>query len=212
MTKHFTVAISRQKGSGGAFIGQEVARHLGFKYMDREILSQASSILQEDESILSGREERITSLWDKMLHAFCVCVPETGYTPPPLYHINDNELFETESMIIRKVAKTCSSVIVGRGAFHIIGNNPRALTVFLHASKEFRANRIMNMYNLVDTETARELILNSDKQRSEFIREHTGVEWTDALNYNLCIDTEAVGFPEAAEIIIQMAKQMSQTR
>jgi cytidylate kinase len=212
MTKHFTVAISRQKGSGGAFIGQEVAKHLGFKYMDREILRQASATLQEDESILSGREERISSPWDRILRAFCVCTPETGYTFPARHHIDDNELFETESMIIRKVAENCDSVIVGRGAFHILGNNPRVLTVFLHASQEFRANRIMNMYNLVDTETARELILNSDKQRSKFIREHAGIEWTDALNFNLCIDTENVGFPEAAEIIIQMAKKMSRTR
>ncbi|MDD2320575.1 MAG: cytidylate kinase-like family protein [Geobacteraceae bacterium] len=212
MLKHFTVAISRQKGSGGAFIGQEVAKHLGFKYMDREILCQAASMLHEDESILSEREERISNLWDKILQAFSVCTPETGYAPPPLRHINDEEIFETEAMVINKVATNCSSVIVGRGAFHILRNNPRVLTVFLHASQEFRANRIMNIYNIADIETALALLIQSDKQRRKFVQEHTGVEWTDACNYTLCINTEIIGFPEAAEIIMQTAKKMSQVQ
>ena len=35
----------------------------------------------------------------------------------------------------------------------------------------------------------------SDRRRGKFIKDMTGVEWTDARNYHLTIDPSAVGAP-----------------
>lgn len=39
MTKRI-ITISREFGSGGRFIGEEVAKELGIKYYDKEIIGQ----------------------------------------------------------------------------------------------------------------------------------------------------------------------------
>ena len=43
------IAISRQQGSGGSFIGRAVAERLGFRYFDREMLRAVAEYLKEHE-------------------------------------------------------------------------------------------------------------------------------------------------------------------
>lgn len=88
MSSSITITISRQIGCGGAYIGQEVAKSLGCRYLDREIVRHVANHLKEDESLLIDRQERISSFWENLVRSCSVCIPETGYIPPPCatYH------------------------------------------------------------------------------------------------------------------------------
>jgi cytidylate kinase len=208
MSHNITITISRQIGSGGAHIGQEVAKRLGCRYMDREIVRRVAEHLQEDESLLNDRQERISSFWEKLVQSCSVCTPEAGYAPPPLRPLMDGELFAAEALIIRKIAERCSTVIVGRGAFHILSDTPGLVNVFLHAAPEFRIQRVMDVFNIADVGQAEAMVKDSDRQRRRFIRTIAGVEWTDAVNYHISIDTGIVGFADAIEMILYRAKTL----
>ena len=72
-TQHTTVlAISRQLGSGGSLIGQEVAKRLGFGYFDRDILQRAAESLGVDEAGLAPLEERSDTFGNAWLHRSCL--------------------------------------------------------------------------------------------------------------------------------------------
>jgi len=58
-----TITISRQMGTGGSYIGQVIATHLGLKYVDREVLHQAAKEFGCDEETVAARSERISSFW-----------------------------------------------------------------------------------------------------------------------------------------------------
>jgi cytidylate kinase len=211
MSEQIAITISRQLGSGGSYLGTLLADHLGYRYIDREILKQTSSLLHEDESIISSREEKVTGFWESLVQSLCVCTPETGYSPPPYRHICDKELFDTETQIITNLAAHCNTVIVGRGAFHILRKRPGAVSVFLHASEAFRIRRVMELYSIQDKAQACAMVRESDMQRRKFIQTISGSEWTDARNYQLSIDTEAVGFPAAMEMILLLVKTRQQS-
>jgi cytidylate kinase len=210
MPQNVIITISRQLGSGGSFIGRQVAERMGIKYIDREILHQAASLLHESENGLSAREERLSSFWERVMQAFCFGVPEAGYVPPPLRAIPDDELFATESKIIRRLAENCSVVIVGRAGFHILRGSPNLANVFLYAPKEFRIKRVMEIYNIDDAVQAEEMINDADLQRKKFVKVMTGTDWTDSLNYQLCIDTGAAGFTAATEMIVRLAEKIKE--
>jgi cytidylate kinase len=203
------VTISRQLGSGGAYIGQQVARRLGIKYLDREILRLASQTLRENEAVVAEREERVSSFLDNFFRTVSLGSPETGYLPPPLRPIYDKDIFTVESDIIRKIAAKESAVIVGRGGFHIMKGYPGLVKVFFHASREFRLNRLKEIYHVADAGEARALLEESDENRGKFIETITGTNWRDALNYHLCLDSEAAGFPQAEEMIVKLAERKS---
>lgn len=202
MSEYHTIAITRQLGSGGSYIGQEIARRLGYSYFDREIIRQAAAHLQEDENLISDRDERVCSFWEKLIHAFCVCAPEAGYTPPAFHPIHDSRLFETEARIIRNISERCNAVIVGRGAFHVLRNSRITTSLFFHASTAFRVDRLMNIYNIADKSQSEALIHDSDVNRKKFHNAIADLEWTDATNYHLTIDTGAAGFETAIETVL----------
>ena len=45
-------------------------------------------------------------------------------------------------------------------------------------------------------------ILKTDKFRAEYYKYHTGREWTDARNYDLCLDSSKLGFERCVDEII----------
>lgn len=202
MPRNLIITIARQLGSGGSLIGRQVADGLGIRYIDREILHQAAELLHESENNLSEREGRLSSFWERAARAFCYGAPEAGYVPPPLRPITDQDLFAAESAIIRKLTENCSAVLVGRAGFYVLRDRQNLVNVFFHAPMEFRIRRVMELYSIVDAEKAMQMIEQEDQQRKKFVEFMTGMDWTDARNYHLCIDTSRSGFLAAADMIM----------
>jgi len=127
------VAISRQFGSGGAWVGRAVAQQLGFQYADREILAAAASELKVQAADLEPMEERTASIWERIGTLFALGAPDTPFIPPTLPSVTESRLFEVEQEVIKSVAAHGNAVLVGRGAAHILQESSDVLRVFLHA-------------------------------------------------------------------------------
>jgi Cytidylate kinase len=202
-----TITISRQMGSGGSYIGYSVAKELGFKYIDREILRQAAERLGTDTGALEYLDERSASLLETIMKGFSFGLPEISLPLPQRRPLDHRELFAVECKIMNEIAERYSAVIVGRGGFNALKNRPEVIRVFIHAPLEFRIERIMKAHNLKDKKEVQARVKESDHIRAKFIRDMAGVDWRDARNYNLCIDSSAVDFPTAIGMIIKLAEK-----
>lgn len=205
---HRAITLSRQMGSGGSYIGTLAARELGFAFIDREVLRQAAEHLGTEVNQLECQDERSAGLLERLIRGFFLGAPEAPanvrYLKRPVY---DRDLFSLECRIMSGIAERCDAVIIGRGGFHALRNRPAGsvIRVFVHAPLEFRVNRVMKARNVPEAE-ARAAIEESDRRRARFIRDMIGVEWTDAKNYHLCIDSSVAGFPRCVEMIVSMAQ------
>ncbi len=195
----YVITISRQIGSGGSYIGKQLADRLAISYIDREIVNGAARKLNISENILISRDERVTPLWRSMLEATIYGNPY-GYAPPPLNIPTDKDLYQAESEIIMDIAQQTSAVIVGRGGYYILRNHPRHLSVFLHAAVDFRLQRMQELYHLSLPE-ARRMIQTTDDSRADYLRVITGDDWTDARQYNISLDTSVLGLELAVDTI-----------
>lgn len=200
------ITLSRQMGSGGSYIGHLAARELGFTFVDREVLRQAAEHLGTEVSQLEHRDERSSGLIEKLLRGFFLGAPEA---PASFQHLKrpvyDRDLFSLECRIMNEIADRYNAVIIGRGGFFALRNRPAGsvIRVFVHAPLEFRVQRVMKARNIPEAE-ARSIVEECDLRRSRFIRDMVGVEWTDARNYHLCIDSSVAGFPRCVEMIVGM--------
>jgi cytidylate kinase len=195
-------------GSGGSYIGRLAARELGFTFVDREVLRQAAEHLGTEVSQLEHRDERSSGLIEKLLRGFFLGAPEA---PASFQHLKrpvyDRDLFSLECRIMNEIADRYNAVIIGRGGFFALRNRPAGsvIRVFVHAPLEFRVRRVMKARNIPEAE-ARSIVEECDLGRSRFIRDMVGVEWTDARNYHLCIDSSVAGFPRCVEMIAGMIR------
>lgn len=197
--KKFIITISRQLGSGGAYVGKQLAQKLDIYYADREILSEAARKFSLGEEDLIHHEEKLRSLWKSFLQ-FNALSTEVDL-PPRFLGPTSRELYQTEAEIIEQIAQERSAVIIGRCGFHILRNYPNCIKIFLHADAAFRNSRIQELYE-VSEDAAAKMIVKNDKERGNYISTFTGKQWTDARQYDLSIDTGKIGVDHTVDLIL----------
>ena len=138
----YVVTISRQLGSGGAYVGQRLATKLKIGYFDREIISRAAVELNLPETELVPRDEKMTARWQTILTSVVYSAP-AAYPPPFVqYYPSDREIYHVESEVIRRIASERSAVIVGRCGSFVLREHPRHLQTFqTRGAKTYRDKR-----------------------------------------------------------------------
>lgn len=195
--QNFTVTISRGFGSGGRTIGKMLAKRLGIGFYDREIMEIASeqsgiSLDLFDKADEAGKVaffKRYDRSYGKQ-----IIPPDRGE------FTSDDNLFNLQAKTIREIAEKESCVIVGRCADHILRERKNVLRIFIYSSEEFCIDKVVELYGLTRKEAERK-IEKIDRARSTYYRYYTGSDWDNARNYDLCLNTEELGFDRCVDII-----------
>jgi cytidylate kinase len=195
------ITISRQLGSGGAYIGEKLAQQLNMYYADREIINQAAKQLALFDEDIATHDERTRSFLELLFQNNPFITTET-YIPPQVLGPTDEQLFETEKEIIEHIAEEQSAVIVGRCGSYILREHPNHVSIFLHANMSFRKNRIQEAYGVSEKEAAK-MMAQSDEDRAKYHQTFTNKNWTDTRQYDLCIDTSKPGVDASLDLIVK---------
>ena len=115
----------------------------------------------------------------------------------PIY----NQMFLEQAKIIRKLANYGSAVFLGRCADYILKDIKNCTSVYLYADREFRKNRVKEIYG-----SNAEIMDKEEKNRADYYNYYTGNRWGDINNYDFAINTSKVSFEEAADLIYRFAK------
>ena len=199
--ERFVITISRQFGTGGHEIGAELARRLGVKLLDKQILNEVASRFCVVEDAMEKIEAR-NPLWrddfTQFYRSYMAGAEYDGQEQDQTSH----KLFDAQAETIRQIAKEESCVIVGRCGFHIFRNHPNALKIFVHADDQCRKRRIAEKFGL-DEQDAAAMIVDNDYSRELYTKTFTGNEWTDARNYDLSLNVRRFGVNGAVDFILQ---------
>ncbi len=204
---HLVVAVARSMGSGGSYLGRQLAARLGCSYFDREILLEAARRMNRDPEALEALDERHLTFWERTRLNAAQGTSSVTYTPPSP-NLDDQELQDVQKQIILEAAARGPMVVVGRVGFWILRKEPGLLSVFLHAPLDQRVERARKIYKLAGLEEARETVLQSDRQRAAFVKAVTERDWLDMRNHHLCLDTWRLGSTTALEVVYMAAMEV----
>ena len=193
------ITIARQYGSGGKTIGEMLAKKLNIHFYDKELMKLASDESGINEALFVNADAKIksTKLFNIAKSAY------SGELIPPEsddFTSTDN-LFNYQAKIIRELAQEEPCVIIGRCADYVLKEYDNVLSVFIHAPKDFCMEQAAKKHSMSERELER-FITKTDKHRADYYKYHTGREWTDARNYDLCLDSSKLGFERCVEEII----------
>ena len=200
-----TVAISRQRGSGGTFVGREVADRLGVRFVDREMLRVAAEY-HRDHGSAAETDAAGSSWWSRISQAFAMGGPDSRCAPPSVESVYEGDLFDIEERLLREIVKDEATVIVGRGAAQKLKGTTGVLAVFLHAPEAWRVSRVQDVYAFADRRAAQQMVRDSDRARARFIQTLGPVGWTDARGYDLALDTSTVTIEGAVNLIVETVR------
>ncbi|MDR1066918.1 MAG: cytidylate kinase-like family protein [Clostridiales bacterium] len=171
----FIVSISREYGSGGRIIGEQVAKALGAAFYDRELISLAAKESGFSEEFIAEEQESRPSFFNVV-----------GIVPP------QEQIFIAQSKIIKELAEKESCVIIGRCADYVLRDNPNLISVFIHAPIESR----IKAYGGNTEDFVRKL----DKMRAHYYSYFTQRKWGNSHNYNICVDSR-IGVDATAKVV-----------
>lgn len=171
------LAMTREMGSLGSVIAQEVARHLGYRFLRNDLLRDAAREYRERESRLEGVVEAAPGLVERMRR------PRFRYRA------------YLEAAVL-EAALDERTVLVGRWSTLFLRGVSHAVRVRVCAPRDVRARRVMERYGVDLAEAARRIAAYDDGVRAR-MRQMFDVDWTDPLLYDLVINTGAVGVTTA---------------
>lgn len=192
------ITIARQYGSGGRTIGEMLAEDLGIHYYDKELLKIASEESGIHEGLFAKVDEKPRNT---LLYRISQKVYQGQLIPPESDDfVSTDNLFNYQAKVIKQLAEEEACVIIGRCADYVLQDYDNVLSVFVHAPEEYCVEQAKNKLSMSDKEI-RKYIQKTDKQRAEYYKHYTGREWSDARNYDLCLDSSKLGFERCVEEI-----------
>lgn len=190
------ITISREFGSGGRFIGEEVAKKLGIAYYDKNIIGQIA-----EKSGLSPEyiQENVELSPKKGLFAYAFSGRDiTGKSV-------EDMVYEAQRNIILGLVEKEPCVIIGRNADYILKDRDDVLNVFIHGDMPEKIKRITGLYNVKEKEAVK-MMADTDKRRRTNYNFYTDQNWGKASNYTLCLNSSQLGYDRCEMIIMECVK------
>ena len=186
LNKRVVVAISREYGSGGRYVGEIISKKLGIKFYDKAFISEVNKETGLSEEFIKENEQKY-----RVLGSF--------------EYNNDDKLFIAEEKVIKNISKE-SCVIVGRCASYVLKDNKDTVKIFLYSSEEDKIKRAIKYYNIPKYKAKKE-IEKINKMRDKHYSYYTGSSLYNPSNYDLMINVDSLGVEGAADYIIEYIMQ-----
>lgn len=181
------ITIGRQYGAGGREVAELLAKEMQMPLYDRKLVA-----------LISEHLEKGCNLEDLNLTYANLYGDESPYE-----HIFDNIIKNDEMFMFRPQARAIralaeqkgSGIFIGRCANCILENHD-AFSFFIVADDDFRKTRGQLVYHKSLADLKKE-----DKKRASYYNYYTSLNWGDAQNYDLVINTGKTGIEGAVRVI-----------
>lgn len=183
------ITISTELGSGGFDISQQVAKRLGYDFVDKHTV-------------------------DGIFRQYGLTKFDALYSSVPgildLVNYDNLLIISMLNEIIQAVAQRGNVVILGRGGFAVLHGYADVLNVRLQAPFSIRVQRIMAREGLPDVQTAEERVREADNVRQRFIQIFYARRWDDDSQFDLVLDTGSITPEMAIDRIIADVRALEQ--
>ncbi len=196
-TNRFVICIGREFGSGGKYIGEELANRLNINCYDDELLQKMKENYNIDIDTLKKVDEKEkSSFWYSFATNYVF--GKDGKVMP--VSALDN-LFLKQAKLIEELYEKENCIIIGRCSDYILNDKNNVIKIFIYSSDmNFKINRKMQYENISETD-AEKKIKNIDKERAEYYNHFTSHIWGDKSNYDISVDTSKLGVEETISLL-----------
>jgi len=182
------VTISREPGSGGRIVAQNLAAKLEFEVFHQEVLHEMAKRAEVSDQLLATLDERGLSILEDWISSL----------------VNDRHLWPDQYLrhlmnVIGTIGKHGRAVVVGRGANFVLPPEQR-FRVRVTASQRLRIKNVARDFNL-SPEEAKRRVIKTESDRKAFIRKYFNADIADPTNYDLVINTETLTVDNSVNVI-----------
>jgi cytidylate kinase len=219
------ITMSGNLASGAREVGGEVSRLLDIGFVDQALMVQAAKRCGVHVGTLAEHDERYGSFRERvsqLLRTFLERSASSGGADPLTgatgleavlsrtyadmavdrdeHQLSNSTYVETMTAIIGEIASEGDTVVLGRASQMILKDRPDTVHVLCVAPQEMRCWRLSER-DSIGMEEATKRVQESDRARGAFYRKFWKVDIEDPNLYDVSINTAALDFEKAAELV-----------
>ncbi|MCR5700557.1 MAG: cytidylate kinase-like family protein [Lachnospiraceae bacterium] len=196
----YVITIARGFGSGGKEIGVKLSQRLGIPCYEQQILKMASEHSGINEELFNMADEKLgKGLFKGLPFDYVVEPSDKRFT-------SNNNLFNIQSKIIKKLAGEMSFIVIGKCADYVLKDFCNVASFYIEAPRADCVASIVKKLGVTETEAHR-LIEKTDKYRADYYKYYTnGNYWTNPVNYDMTLNSARVGRDRCVDVIENYVK------
>lgn len=174
---------------------QRLSEKLGIPFYDGQLLMLAAEKYGLNPEEVKANDEKVNR---SLLYSVAAAVEnfrgnDRGMLPYRIY--------QAQAETIRRLSMEGPCIFIGRCAGEILKEKRRSLNVFIYASSMAERRERANQIDNIPMTDADSYIHMKDKQRRDYYKMYAEKEWGDPLNYDLCMNSSALGYDRCVELI-----------
>jgi len=182
------ITLSREPGSGGRIVAQNIATRLGFEVFHQEVLHEMAQRAEVSKQLLATLDERGLSILEDWISSL-------------VYdrHLWPDQYLKHLMNVIGTIGKHGRAVVIGRGANFILPPEQR-FRIRITAPQRLRIENVARDFNLTPDEAKRRVI-KTESDRKAFIRKYFNADIADPTNYDIVMNTETLTIDNTVDVI-----------
>ena len=185
----FCITISREAGARGSTVARLVGQKIGWTVYDQELLEYIAHEMHLRVGVLESLDEKAFNWAQDWLAALL----EDQWKNQDAYIVHLTK-------VVLAIGMHGEAIIVGRGAACVLPRD-RSLNVRIIANDSDRVAFLSQTERLTPHEAER-YMRETDEQRTKFVRDYFHRDNTDLDEYDLVLDSSALGEECCADLII----------
>ncbi len=181
--------VSRECGTSGDEVADLVAKRLGWRLFNREIVDEISQLAHVRKQLVESVDEHVRSRWRRVLHP--TAEPEGISTETYQYYLQE---------VLLALGHQGDVVIVGRGAQFVLPPEC-AVRVRMVDQVANRNRHISESLHMGPLEAA-EHVRHCDADREAFLRKTFHQDARDPLNHDLVINTGSLNMETMVAMVL----------
>jgi cytidylate kinase len=204
------ITISREYGAGGSEVASRVARALGWRVVDNELVERVAARAGLTPEAVARREERVPTFIERLARTLVAATPELLVPPEAgdtASNLPEEDLVRVTELVVVEAAAEGKVVLVGRAAPAVLAGKYVAIHVKVVAPREWRIRAAADRLGVPPAEAAT-ITDDTDKMRARYHRQYYQRDWNDPTNYHMVLNTAALGLEGAAAAVVGRAREL----
>lgn len=197
MGNQIIISISREYGSEGRTIAEQIVKDMGLLFYDRNMLDEIAKEKGFDPAAFAGVDEKPRN---KLLSRRV-----KGYS-----NATEDNLAQMQFEFLRKKAASGESfVVLGRCSETILKEYDSLVSIFVTGNKDRKLKHVMEKFSLSETAAAAK-IAKHDAYRRRYHNHYSDFKWGDSRNYDVCINSSRIGVEGTAKLLEEFVENVKE--
>ena len=182
------ITVEREYGSRGGEFAHHLARRLGWKLMDSELIAATAKAAGVSPELAAKFDEKLDPWYYRYGKVFW---HDSAY---PMTGLGEEHVFDSERMLklirkeIEQAAQEGNCVLVGRGAACALACVPGCFHVFVYATAKAKRDWFVKAFPEKAAQ-AEQMLAGQDKRRAAVIRKFYNQDWCARGLYHMLLNS-----------------------